>query len=296
MNYNKACKILNISKDELTIDTLKKQYRLNALLFHPDKNKSEDASEKFQDVQNAYEYLLKHINMDINSDIFQEDNTYISILADFLKNVMKNDVQHQIFYTIIQKISTTCEEKALKTLEKIDKKLLIKIYELLNSQREVLHFSNDFLVKIKDLLNNKIKNDECIILNPIISDLFENNVYKLKVRDFTYVVPLWHHELVYDNSGNDIYVKCIPIINDDVEIDDKNNIIIDLKYTIQDLWNKDNVEFKIGERCFYFSPSQLKIKKTQTIVLKEQGISKINTVEIYDITQKSDIILHLEIT
>jgi hypothetical protein len=33
-----------------------------------------------------------------------------------------------------------------------------------------------------------------------------------------YCIPLWHHELVYDNSGSDIYVKCNPILDENENV------------------------------------------------------------------------------
>ena len=41
-----------------TMENLKKQYRLKALLYHPDKNNSPDASAKFQEINESYQYLL----------------------------------------------------------------------------------------------------------------------------------------------------------------------------------------------------------------------------------------------
>ena len=62
MNFKEACIILEIDdSEEPSAQTIKKQYRTKALRYHPDKNKSEDASAKFLEIQSAYEYLLKNV-------------------------------------------------------------------------------------------------------------------------------------------------------------------------------------------------------------------------------------------
>jgi hypothetical protein len=110
---------------------------------------------------------------------------------------------------------------------------------------------------MKDIINEKIKNDECIILNPTLEDLFESNLYKLKVNGFTYVVPLWHNELIYDSSGNDVYVKCNPILPDNIEIDDKNNIYVKKEYDLQDIWKEEFLAITLGKERFYIKREEL---------------------------------------
>jgi hypothetical protein len=188
-----------------------------------------------------------------------------------------------------------CESKALETLEKIDKKLLIKIAETLKSYKDAFHFSLDFFDKIENIAKKKIENDECIILNPKLDDLFDNNVYKLKVDDFSYLVPLWHHELVYDHSGNDIYVKCYPVLPDNVSIDENNNLHVNLSLKITDLLENENIYFSLGKSHFAFESSELKVARNQRVILDKKGISRINTMDVYDISRKSDIILNITI-
>jgi len=307
MNYNKACDNLGIDKNKkITKEYLKKVFRMNALKYHPDKNSSPDASLKFQKIHESYEYLMKSLEYNIfggiddgnedNDDNDNEKTGYSGILFSFLKNIMKKDGNTDgLYYIIIDKISNTCEKKALELIQKIDKNKLIKIYEIIKKYGEFLHFSNDFIEKIHVVLNDKIKNDECIILNPSIDDLFANNLYKLKVNDFTYIVPLWHHELVYDNSGNDIYVKCYPMLPDNVSIDEQNNIHIECQFDIKEILNLEFIEINVGNNIIDFYTNELLVKRKQSIVLKNEGISKINTKDIYDISKKSDVYVYIDL-
>jgi len=304
MNYEKACKTLDLPiKNDFTIEQLKRQYRAKALMYHPDKNPEANASSQFQIINESYEYLMKYQGyMDSDSD--EEDyinqdtdssnkNNYRWVLFSFFKNILNSESRNTLFYTILQRVVTSCESTALDTLTKLDKSLLIKIYEILKKNKDVLHFTEEFIIKIENMITTRVKNDECIILNPTLHDLFENNLYKLKVNDLLYVIPLWHHELLYDNSGNDMYVKSIPILPENIDIDDKNNIHMDITLNISDIWGKDSVDVFIDNKTFKIKPEILKLIPQQSILFSKQGISRINTANIYDISIKSDVHIHI---
>jgi DnaJ-class molecular chaperone len=299
MNYKDACELLEIDENtsNITDDIIKKKYRMKALLYHPDKNKSPDASAKFQKIHEAYDFLLNEKHDDLNKS-FNDVKSYKDLLAEFLKGLseggLQNDFQYRIFNTIITKITQMCENKAIVFLEKIDKKLLLKIYELLLKNREIFYISEQFLNQINDIVKKKTEKDECIILNPMLEDLFNHSLYKLYIENNLYLIPLWHQELIYDISGSDLYVKSIPILPDNISIDKDNNIYVDLTFNICDIWDKEKIDIEIGGIKFALYIENLNIKKHQTILLRRMGIPK-QLDDIFDVIQKADIILQISL-
>ena len=284
MNEMRARCVLGIDNGiQITPELLKRQYRIKALRYHPDKNTSPDAKDHFLLVREAYEYLSDH-----NSPM--ENLSYIDLLKEFLNN--KSPVMH----IIISKLSHMCEDKALSFINSIYKFILMDIYKLLIANREILYIPDIFIEEIRKILITKSQGDERILLNPSLDDLWKDNLYKLVIGDRTYLIPLWHHELVYDNSGCDLYVKCNPILPDNLEIDENNNVIVSLEYNIADLLQMEEVYTVIGERVFSFRPDELYIMKRQRIVRSGVGISRIKPKNIYDVSSKGDIIFDITLS
>ena len=322
MNVSEAYKILDINeneKEDIDQEILKRKYRKQALIYHPDKNKSPDALQEFHKINEAYEILEKYYKyqdyeLELESwyedeeteyNIYQEmfqrvPSGYKTILLSFLHTIVGREIftgiQNKIFYKIIENISNSCENKAIEFLEKLDNEVLIKIYNVLDKIKNELHLSNMFLTKIEEIIQKKSKNTYRIVLYPILEDLFNNNIYKLIEEGQTYYIPLWMNELVYDISGGgEMIVSCVPILPENIEIDEYNNIHVIKRYKIQEIWDQEDIEILVEKRKYVIKRSQLKVVHTQIIILENQGISIGNTKEIYDITKKSDIYLHIEL-
>jgi hypothetical protein len=290
MNKKEAYKILQIDITESipTESDIKRQYHIMALKYHPDKNPSPDAIVHFIKIKEAYDLLLE--NPDCT---YHTENSYVDLLQIFLKNVWKKENQGSLFSIIIEKIVNYSEYKILELLERVDKTIIIAIYDVFSKYRDSFHYSEEFLEKIKDVLSKKIQQEEYIILNPSIDDLFDCNLYRMIVQDETYIVPLWQHELVYDNHGKDMYIECNPIVSDNISIDSENNIHMFSTYDIKDIWNKKTLDIYIGKQKFYILSETLLLKQNQIIILKQKGLPKPNLYDIYDISQKSDIYIYI---
>ncbi|MEI7669492.1 MAG: hypothetical protein WCJ33_05370, partial [Pseudomonadota bacterium] len=120
--------------------------------------------------------------------------------------------------------------------------------------------------------------------------------YKMTLNGNTIIVPLWHHDLIYDNSGGDINVKCLPILPDNVRLDEENNLHVKVEYAIQDVWKEKYVDIRLGKYIYPLEISLLKLIEDQTVIFIKQGISKINTNSVYDVSKKSDVYIHVKLS
>jgi len=323
MNRQKALDILNLSHLSNTEyacseEIIKKQYRLLALKYHPDKNRSLDASARFQNIHSAYEYLRKEVD---NNFVEENYRDFDEIFKLFLDSVLDNE------YVIIKKILIVLIPKIISALKTID---IIKIREIIQPiNGEILNKLAEFFVKyecifegydIRNLSNtlneyiynislprkvyreadlepqNTIYEYNHLLLHPVLDDLFQNNLYKCLESGHHLLIPLWHQELVYDLSGVELLVECYPVLPDNISIDDKNDIYIGLEYDILELWGMDILEIELGSERFYIDRNSLHFKENQKITLKGKGISRINESDIYSIEEKGDIHVYIKIT
>lgn len=298
MNYCKACKILQIDeKNTLDEKNIKKQYRILALTYHPDKNNSPDASMKFQEIHEAYEYLIKYENYcdDLNKEFTKDIKipSYITMLYQFINNNINEDSSYILIQPILNKISMLCEEKAIETLQKLDKSTLIKTYKFLEKYKQSFHYGNSFINKINEIIKNITENDERIILNPNIDDLLDQKLYKLQYNDSIYYIPLWHDELIFDTPKNQIYVSCQPHLSDDITIDENNNIHKIIHCKLLEIWKKNILTIQVGKLNLPIQIDTLHIKKKQSIRFANKGIPRMNNINAYDISKISDIIVNI---
>ena len=262
MNYEKAIKILDL-KNGFKKEELKKQYHIKAFKYHPDKNKTKSATKQFQDLTEAYHFLL-------DNEPIERKSSYSDFLNDFLKCINITDLSMQLF-------------------KDFDYKTLLEISDLL----EKLNTNTEIMEKIKILLENKREN--YIEINACIDDLLEDKIYTLIHKNRTYYVPLWHNELVYDISGGfDLVVKCRPILMNHIDIDEYNNINVNLSVKFNELINKQTVDFSLGNKFFKIPVEKLYIKKNQVFILKNCGILKIQEKNIYNENLRSDILVNIQ--
>jgi len=319
MNREFALTILEIREIYPEEKTIKKQYRVLALKYHPDKNLSNNTAEEFHKVQSAYDFLMKESNIEYTHE---SSGDYETMLCMFLDSVLEDEfyIVKKILIVLIPKIISairTIDISKIRTIIRhIDKGLLCsirdffekygEIFEKYNIQNlsktidERLQKSGKTTGKMEESsdesngISNGIKYNH-IILHPLLDDLFQNNLYRLTECGQALLIPLWHDELLYDLSGTELLVECYPILPENIRIDEKNDIHVNLNYKLIDIWLLPQIDIILGSEIITLNKGLLNLTENQTILLKERGISRINEDDIYCISEKGDIYVNISI-
>ena len=174
----------------------------------------------------------------------------------------------------------------------MDRDRAMLIYDFIIKYKNALHIDESIIQKVRDIIVKKYDNVEIYTVNPTIDDIIENNIFKLDIGGKIYFVPLWHSELLFEKPDkNDLIVKCIPNLPENITIDENNNVIVVINVTFSySLFDMGNIEFFIGKKRYVIPLDCLKVTPIQQYVFYNKGITKINWDNIYNVEDCGDVI------
>ena len=304
MDYKRACLTLDIDFNikRLDLALIRKQYKLLALKYHPDKNKH--CKNKFIEIKESYDFLESYINIDASvreEEEKEEDkdhskdndhSEYTQLLYYFLTAYAS-----PVLIQIISNIILNTESITFNTIESLEKEDLWDIYHFLKKYNQMLNLDESLFEQIREWINEKYTNDTFYYLNPALNDLLECNCYKLWDNDKYYIVTLWHNEVHFDveNTNNKIIVFCDPEISDtNITINEHTNIVAEYHVAFdKHILENSSMSFMLENKWFNIPLEKISMKPLQYIRIPNQGIPKIDKNDIYNVIKKNDIIIKL---
>jgi len=299
MNLNKAELILGL-KGKYNIEDVKKSFRCLALKYHPDKNKDEDASKKFQDIYEAYEFLNTYDYVKVEKDDTEDEieNKNKNMFEIFVKGITKGGsrIDPVILNNLLHLISKGCKKLSQKMFEMFDKPTVLRMFSYALQLKDILGLTKEDITYMEDTLKSKNNDYEIYLLNPNLDNLLLDQIYILTHEDRQLYIPLWHSELIYNINGKTIIVRCGPELNENISIDENNNLHIRIIKTFEELKTEKGIN--ISEYNFQtkiIPIEELFIRNEQTYIIKNKGISEIDTNNIFNTSNRANIIFHIKL-
>lgn len=157
-------------------------------------------------------------------------------------------------------------------LSTMDASMLLSLYVLLM----------DFKEMIPPIVLTEIEKrmPPLLVIHPTLADLVHQHVYLYTNGDKRYSIPMWHHELVYD----DFIVLCRP----EVELDEENNLTYTVHGKIHEVFDHG---LWIEELNLHVSGENLHLVPFQICEVKGT-IPRIQE-DIYSVEETGLFILHI---
>lgn len=286
MNIETACILLELTVP-FTKEQVKTQYKKKALIYHPDKNKDPSATEQFQSISEAANLLLNQYYPD-ETDTFDTNMSYDQCMSSFFNNDWLAPMLKRVLIRILEK-------KTLECVGRFDANTLYVLYTILNEYKEAFHLSDEFLLSFQQLYDAKQTRD-IFIVTPSLQDLYDHSIYKWDYsEEYTFCIPMWHHELVFDTSTNDIYVNCIPELPENIWIDSYNHVHVEIEEPIQKVLDI-NGKWTIWRDCIVDTNTLCITKTPQIIPFYNKGIPDINLKNTYDDSRLCHVYIHLTLS
>ena len=308
MNLKDARTMLGVSCD-CSLTELNKRYRIMALKLHPDKNgDTPEATAAFQELNDAYHMLLSNCSNEANDSNDEAKEPYANIFMNFMKSLFKDKVnckkenQNQVLLDLLHRIVHDYASASVNSaLDSLDPSVLFQLYETLEQYNSAVSMDAGIFEEITRIIREKMQKNNIVILKPSLKDVIQNNISVLQYEGQTFYVPLWHSELHYRVSDEkQLIVKCMPVLPDHMSIDANNELHIDVRVDIKELLNLSPGVLRVplyDSECVELQVRELHIKSRQTIILQNNnyGISLICATDIYDVSNKAPVCVHVQL-
>jgi hypothetical protein len=154
----------------------------------------------------------------------------------------------------------------------IDPSTLLSLYVLLMEFKEL----------VPPILFTEIEKrmPPILVIHPTLADLVHQHIYLYTHGDKRYSIPMWHHELIYD----EFIVLCRP----EVELDEHNNLTYEVHAKVQEVFQNG---LHVEELRIHVEAKELRLSPFQ--LLEVQGTIPRIQEDIYSVSETGLILLQI---
>ena len=227
------------------------------------------------------------------------DITYSDLIKKMVNWMSPGTFDNLFIDTSILSILKNVEGMTFIMLEQMNLKKALKAYELLKKYQHVFGIETSVLEKMEKIIQTKMTNDNIYILNPSLSDILNDRIYKLELDDLENDIyfPLWHRKkmMEHPDQSNNILIVSEPDLSDNFFISKNNDLFVTINININELFSNEFVNINIGDKDFKIHSKDVCLtKETQIKKYQNCGILKINKDNMFDQSKRSDV--YIEIT
>lgn len=293
MDLKRACKILNL-KQPFDIKQLRQKYHKAALKHHPDRNSETNSNKNFQEIGTAYTFLSMWLEAEQTSPP-QVD--YISIVDNFFTVIGKNKHMNKSETNyLVDNLIQDCRNIYINVFKDMDKETSVKLFGYISRYAEILGLDETTIISMREILLDKMQDDQLVILNPSIDNILDSDIYCLTHKGDTFYIPLWHDEITFNLKDSVLVVKCIPQLPEHISMNENNVLQVNVTTQSNKVFNEGGICIRIGNKKYEIPGCEIKIIPSQVYTSSSTGVSRINTREIYDANTKSDVIFNITLT
>jgi len=284
---------------DIPFDQVKKRYRILALKHHPDKSRDPNSKERFIEIREAYRSLQSTIGNSSFDDEESSGSSTTNSSYDSMMDAFLTAVKPEYALLIKKMLRVLSNSNINDFLKRINRETLEKMYEFMSQYKDVFHFNDTVFSAFSENTSEYNVPTETItyVLNPYIEDLMGDNVFRLKHQDRIYLVPLWHPETVFeDDTGEEFHVCCYPILPENMDIDDANIVATWVDVMVEDVWNREAFDIKIGGQTVRVPTETLKLTdQIQEVTVPNAGVPIANSLDVFDASMRQPIHVYVRL-
>lgn len=293
MDFSAACRTLEVQAP-FTEKELRAAYYRRALQFHPDRNASAEAADRFREAADANDVLRSYLDVEAD-DVSAGTGScgYETLMKSLLSSVFGDPASCTAVSFLCENMRGRGLDMALRALDSLDRRTAFEVLGYVSAYRDVLGIEDEVMARLHARVVGS--STARVVLNPTIDNLLNKDVYCLKTDERTIYVPLWHEEIVYEVSGNPMVMTISLDLPDGVAIDHNNDLHVRVRCPAGKALSERVIPVSVGGKAFELQSDQLHLRAAQTARIRNVGVPRINTSDLLDASTLGDIVVHLEL-